>query len=248
MIQRGNLRTVIALSLALATELTVGLSFIPSAEAQFVPPNLGIPRTTAGGASRNGTQCVVGQTALTALVPSSKTSLTTKERPTFFLYLPKTTAQVAEFTLKDVNDKDIYRTTIPLMGQSGLVSFQLPEDAPTLAVGQAYQWYFNVICQPNDRLRDDFVTAWIQRVDPDRNLLSALTRASARQRPNVYAQAGIWQDTLIELTTLQKARPTDSTIRDEWNSLLRSVGLSQIPQIVGSAPIQQLPLGDSQKP
>lgn len=245
--QRGTLHTVIALSLALVTELTIGLNFTPAARAQFKPPNLGVPRTTAGGATRSGTYCVAEKTGLTALVPPSKISLTTQARPTFFLYLPKTTAQVAEFTLKDANEEDVYRTTIPLTGQSGLVSFQLPSTAPTLEVGKDYQWFFNVVCQPSDRLRDDFVTAWMRRVQPEESLVNALKNASARQRPNVYAQAGIWQDTLTTLTELRRIRPNDSTLSLEWNNLLRSVGLSQIPQAASGPPIGQLTMGSSPK-
>ncbi len=239
MTQKGSLQSAIALSLALVTELTIGLNFASSAQAQFKPPNLGTLKTTAGGATRSGT-CTMEKTALTALVPTSKLALTTEGRPTFFLYLPKNSAQSAEFTLKDADERDIYRTTIPLAGRSGLVSFQLPASAPALEKGKDYQWYFSVICQPSDRLRDDFVTAWIRRVDPNPDLVSTLKSVSARQRPNVYAQAGIWQDTLAALTELRRTRPTDATLSDEWNSLLKSVGLSQISQVAGSPAVDPL--------
>jgi hypothetical protein len=238
MTQKLSFQTVTIFSLALMAELALGLVLGTSAEAQFRPPNRGAPRTTAGGATRSGS-CITEKAALTALVPKSKLALTTEARPTFFLYLPKTNAQSAEFTLKDVDENDIYRTTIPLTGQSGAVSFQLPADAPALEVGKDYQWFFNVVCQPSDRLRDDFVTAWIQRVEPDQTLLSALNSAAPRQRPNIYAQAGIWQDTLAALTTLRRNRPSDPTLTEEWNSLLRSVGIEQVP---GGPPVGQLSL------
>ncbi len=239
MTHKGSLQSVIALSLALATGLTVGLTGSPSAQAQFRPPNLGTLKTTAGGATRSGT-CTTEKTALTALVPASKMALTTEKYPVFFLYLPKNNAQAAEFTLKDEADRDVYRTTIPLTGRSGVVSFQLPAEAPGLAVGKDYQWFFNVICQPTDRLRDDFVAAWIRRVEPNPDLSSTLKNAAARQIPNVYAQAGIWQDTLVALAKLRRDRPTDFTLNEEWSSLLKSQGLSQISRVAGSPSVNQL--------
>lgn len=186
------------------------------------------------------------KTALTALVPTdTRMSLTTQERPAFFLYLPRNNAQLAEFTLKDTSEKDVFRTTIPISNQSGLLSFQLPSNAPKLEAGKEYQWFFNVICQPSDRLRDDFITARIRRVQPDATLSTALRTASVRQRPNVFAQSGIWQDALAALTELRRTRPTDATLGDEWNSLLRSVGLTPIVQVAGGPPVGQLTLGST---
>jgi hypothetical protein len=244
MTQRGPSNLLAIVALTLVTELTLSLTLTAPAVAQFKPPNLGIPRTTAGGASRSGT-CLTEKTALTALVPDTpgRMSLTTQDRPTFFLYLPKTNAQLAEFTIKDVTEKDVFRTTIPISGKSGLLSFQLPNTAPPLEVGKDYQWFFNVICQPSDRLRDAFITAWVRRVNPDQSLTNALKAAAPRQRPNVYAQAGIWQDTLAALTELRQSRPTDTTLNGEWNSLLRSVGLSEISQVAGGPPVGQLTMG-----
>ncbi|MBW4578394.1 MAG: DUF928 domain-containing protein [Tildeniella nuda ZEHNDER 1965/U140] len=229
---------MIALSLTLAT-VAIGLSWASPTQAQFKPPNRGVPKTTAGGATRSGS-CIKERTPLTVLVPSSKIGLTTESHPTVFLYLPKTTAQAAEFVLKDVDDNDVYRTPIVLPGKPGVVSFRLPADAAPLEVGKDYQWFFNVVCQPNDRLRDDFVTAWIQRIEPNQSLTSALKTAVPRKRPNIYAQAGIWQDTLTTLSELRRTNPTDRTLTNEWSALLKSVGLGQIP---GDPTVGQLSLG-----
>lgn len=252
MTQKGSLKIATVLSLALMAELTIGLSLgTTSALAQFKPPNRGAPKTSVGGATRNTfckpdtQEAKIDKSVLTALVPASKLSLTTEARPSFFVHLPITIAQSAEFVLKDVDEKDVYRATIPLSGQRGIVRFQLPADAPELEVGKDYQWFFNVVCQPDDRLRDSFVTAWIQRVEPNSTLTNALKSAEPRQRPNIYAQAGIWQDTLTTLTELRRTRPSDPTLTDEWSSLLRSVGLGQIS---GGPPTGQLSLGSRPAP
>ena len=235
---KGLLQIGMAVSLALASELALGLNAAPSAQAQFKPPNLGAPRTTAGGAVRSGS-CLTEKMSLMALVPPTKIALTTEAHPTFFFYLPKTVAQSAEFVLKDVDDKDVYRAKVPL-SKTGLVSFRLPEDAPALEEGKDYQWYFNVICKPSDRLQDSFITAWVQRVKPNETLAQSLKTAATRQRPNLFAQAGIWQDTLTTLAELRRANPTDASLMSEWDALLKSQGLSQVAQASGGKPANPL--------
>lgn len=246
------------LLLPLLVGLSIGLSWGFPSQVQagpFKAPNIGTPTATAGGATRSGT-CVAGKTSLIALVPldekqpsvgnrtnndrhAGRIGLTTKERPTFFVYLPATNAQTAEFILKDVDEEDVYRTSIPLSGQQGVVAFQLPEDSPVLELNKDYQWYFNVICQPSDRLRDVFVTAWVRRVQPKESLLTALKNSNPRQHPIAYAQHGIWQDTLATLTELRQQRPSDATVTEEWNEFLKAVGLGKIP---GGPPKGQLSL------
>lgn len=240
---KGLLQIAMAVSLALASELALGLNVAPSAQAQFKPPNIGAPRTTAGGAIRSGS-CFAEKTPLKALVPPTNIGLTTESHPTFFLYLPKTVAQSAEFVLRDADQKDVYRAMVPLSGQSGLVSFRLPDDAPELQEGKEYEWFFNVICKPSDRLQDYFVTAWVQRVQPDEKLAESLKTVANRQRPNLFAQAGIWQDTLTVLTELRRGNPADSSLMNEWNELLKSQGLSQVSQVSGGKPANPLVVGN----
>lgn len=230
-----------AYCLTLVTGVVAAFSWGSASQAQFVPPNLGAPRTTAGGGGRwdtNSPSCIPGQKSR-ALVPFNKVGLTTEDRPTFFLYLSKTEAQLAEFMLQDMTKKSVYHATIPISGQPGIVSFQLPTDAPPLATNKDYQWYFKIICQPSDRSKDEFVAARIKRVEPDPTLLSRLKTSPLRQHPNIYAQAGIWQDTLATLNELRRTYPNDRTVIDEWQRLLKSVELGDIP---GEPPTKQLNL------
>lgn len=242
---KGLLQIGMAVSLALASELALGLNAAPSAQAQFKPPNLGAPRTTAGGAIRSGS-CVVEKTGLMALVPPTKIGLTTESHPTFFFYLPRTVAQSGEFVLKDADDKDVYRAKVPL-SKTGLVSFRLPEDAPELQEGKDYQWYFNVICKPSDRLQDTFISAWVQRVKPNEGLQQSLKTASSRQRMMEFAEAGIWQDTLAVLTELRRANPMDASLTKQWDEILASQGLSQVSQASEGKPANPLAVEKSEK-
>lgn len=213
---------------SLVTLIVASSCLMPAAQAQFKPPDRGAPTNTAGGATRGSSFCVTGKTPLTVLVPSSRIGLTVAARPTFFVYVPPTSAKTAEFVLQDDKDNDIYRTTVELTGTPGVVSLALPATAPALAVGKDYLWYFSIVCQPKDRLEDVFVSAWVQRVQPTKTVTDALKRASARDRPNVYAQASLWYDTLSSLAELRRSNPNDARLTSDWTQLLNFVGLNKV--------------------
>lgn len=193
----------------------------------FKPPKKGAPLVTAGGASRSF--CVTGKTPLTILTPNSNVGLTTTARPTFFLYVPKTVAKQAEFVIKDDKDNDVYRTTLELAQAPGVVSLSLPPTAPELQPNQNYRWFFSMICRPGDRLEDVFVSSWIQRVQPDKRLLGAINAAAPQGRPALYAEAGIWYDTLASLAQLRRTND-NADLSQQWANLLQSVGLNQISE------------------
>ena len=210
------------------TLMVVSNCLMPAAQAQFQPPDRGAPSTTAGGATRGSGFCVTSKMPMTVLVPSSRIGLTTKARPTFFVYIPPTSAKSAEFVLQDAQDNEIYRTTIELPSISGIVSLSLPETAPSLKVDQDYLWQFSVICQPNDRFKDVFVSAWVQRVKPTKTVTDTLKRVAPRDRPNVYAQASFWYDSLSSLAELRRSKPNDASLTRSWTQLLNSVGLNKV--------------------
>ncbi|MDX2098063.1 MAG: DUF928 domain-containing protein [Leptolyngbyaceae cyanobacterium bins.59] len=187
-------------------------------------PNVGV----VGGATRG--QCTTGKTPLMALIPSNRLGLTTETHPTFFLYVPETKATSAELVLKDIKNKDVYRTKVALTGVPGVVSVKLPQNAPALEVDKYYRWYFSMACQPDDRLEDVFVGAWVQRVAPDASLANSLRRARQRDLPRLYAENGIWHDSLAALALLREANPKDTRLAGSWRELLRSVGLNQVSE------------------
>ncbi|MEB3337918.1 MAG: DUF928 domain-containing protein, partial [Leptolyngbyaceae bacterium] len=177
-----------------------------------------------GGATRNF--CVAGNLPLATLTPPNRLGLTTGSRPTFYLHVPQTSAKSAELVIKDINNQDVYRTSFPLdRNTSGIMSVQLPESAPPLEVNQYYRWYFSLVCRPSDRLEDVFVSAWVQRIEPDRGLAQALQQTNVRQRASLYAENGVWYDALSSLVQLRRLNPNDPKVTTEWSEFLESVGL-----------------------
>ena len=209
----------------------------------FEPPaGEGMPSRTAGGGSRG--QCPnMAQginPPLMALVPAFATQpnskqtdikgLTMAATPTFFFYIPPIPATKAAFSLKDQNNNDIYQTNMAISDQQGIVSIEIPKDTPPLKVGQTYRWSFGVICNAENTTEPKvvFVTGEIKRTEPDASLTAKLQQAKPLEQAKIYAENGIWFESLATLAKLRQTQPTDSNLTQEWKQLLESVGLEAI--------------------
>ena len=166
-----------------------------TASVTFIPERKGTPQDSAGGASRDGGICPNDISELgTSVTPfqlATNHGFTIAERPTFFVYIPPTVAQEAVFILKDETEDYFYQKTVSLPNQSGLVSFKLPLDAPTLEIDKTYQWSFLLICGQSLRPDSPKVQGQIQRIQPDPVLISKLQPWSPVDRAAFYGEETI---------------------------------------------------------
>lgn len=231
-----------SLLIALALELALAPIFVNTAIAQSNTPNgesarrnriedqLPLPpqnpNSTTGGGRRDHGACRQdpqnSDQLLTALSPTTKSGLTLAERPTFFVYVPQTSAQFVEFSLLDRNNRGIYQTTFALTNTSGLVSFTLPPDAPPLEMDKDYTWSFALICDRQNRLEDRFVTGQVRRTSLDPSLKYQIESVAPKQRLALYQKASIWYETLSTLVELQRSQPNDPNLRAAWREILQS--------------------------
>lgn len=225
----GALALVLLLSSSLATwAQNTGLTSQQVA-VNWTPPNRGAPTQTEGAGTRDGGTCFEGETMpnppLTALMPINSLALTVAERPTFFVYIPPTSAPTAEFVLKDENEEDVYKTTLTLPGKSGIMMVSLPNTVKPLETGKTYRWYFDLVCNSGKRIFLDRLM--VERIIPSAALQSALLKTPGRDRPAVYAQNGLWYDTLSTLAQMYRSSPNDA-VSASWKQLLESAGLKEI--------------------
>lgn len=210
------------------------LSQSSQAKQAATPPNPGLPGRRQPASPRG--PCLSADKPLTALMPTTNLGLTISADPTFFFYVPQTTAQQGEFVLVDEeNYNKVYEKSLNITGKSGIISINLSssETLPSLKIGKKYHWYFSLICDPNDRAGDIYVDGWIQRVEPNPTLLGELKKAAPQDQAAVYSlykKYGLWQETLTTLAERRRSRPDDSVASAEWSTLLRSVGLGEITQ------------------
>ncbi|WP_421655075.1 DUF928 domain-containing protein [Leptothermofonsia sp. ETS-13] len=195
---------------------------------EYRPPKRGLPGRREGAGTR-GT-CMEGQKFLMPLTPIDGFSATTSNSPTFFWYVPPTSAQMAEFALLDGNDSQLYRTTIALPGTAGVVSYTVPEKVTTsvLKTGQDFYWQFTIVCDPGQPSRNPFVEGVVQRIQPSKELVSQLKKApTAYSRATIYASSGVWQDAIATLAQQRCTNPKDSSSLTSWFTLLQSVQLQE---------------------
>lgn len=248
MTKTKNLISVSLFSIALSLELAIVPGFLTKVQAQsnstnqsqvipdqsvasvtFDPPAGDRPDDTAGGASR-GEGCPqesVG-VCVVPLMPNTKNGLTIAERPTFFVYVPQTSAKEIFFGLIDENNNNYYQTKIPLDGKSGILRFQLPDNAPALEAGKNYRWTFIIIGDQGLRADSRGVEGNIQRVVANPTLVSQLQNKSLVQQAALYGKNGIWYETLTSLAEARKSNPNDDKLLVTWQNLLNSVGLNAI--------------------
>ncbi|MEM6611138.1 MAG: DUF928 domain-containing protein [Cyanobacteria bacterium P01_C01_bin.72] len=197
----------------------------------FEPPQGNRPEESVGGASR-GDQCPTDSMdqslSLTPLLPVGSRSLTMESHPTLLVYIPKTSAKTALFSIRDANEDYDYLTKMTISDRAGIVSLTIPDDAPALDVNQEYQWSLSLLC--DNKLRPDSPVAQgdIMRVATDNSLIDQLGHADLLESAVIYGKAGLWDETISSLAELKSINPTDQDISDNWEGLLTSVGLENV--------------------
>jgi hypothetical protein len=233
--------------LAIATICEIGIfsAFLSGASAQtFEPPTSNpAPTSTIGGGRRGSDgQCLKDQNIqprtdknkklleqqLIPLLPPNKFGLTVSSNPTFFAYVPKTSAIAVEFTLENHQGKGIARKRLALTSTPQIVNVQF-EKTP-LEIGKDYKWLISVVCETGDP-EDAFSEGIIRRIQPEPTLLRKLEKASAIERVHIYAKFGIWHEAIADLANLRLSQPNNTDLKASWQTLLKSSSLEPIANV-----------------
>ena len=183
----------------------------------------GAPVTTGGGGTRgSGSSCLKtknGELSLNALTPNfSNVATTASANPTFYYYLPETSANLAEFVITDLNQATVYQTTVKLPAQSGIMKIKAMPKVP-LSADQYYQWSLKIVCDSQHRDQDLILEGVLEYQNLDK---TALSSDDPMKKAQFYANQGIWLETLDSVAQIRATSPTD------WTELLQSVGLEGI--------------------
>lgn len=192
-----------------------------------------------GGTGSRG-DCLTNGMPLTPLAPASNMGLTVNEYPTFWFYVPYKPDQAisGEFSLQDEQNNDVYRTPFTLPETPGIVSISLPSTKAPLKIDNSYRWYFKLYCplqKSSESSSPAFVQGWVRRVSlNDLNYHNIGTQLKAGKTPldriALYAENGIWHETLTGLAELRLNKPQDVTLDNAWADLLKTVGLEKLFQ------------------
>ena len=199
-------------------------------------PNLSAPGNRESGSTRS-TTCIDPSDRLVALIPETNYGLTQSGHPTFYFYLPTTTAEQLKFVLlNSATNELVYEGRFRLAGTGGIASVSLPDNGvqQALAVNEDYVWYLAIVCDETDPSADIVTEAYVRRVEA----LDLTVETPAADLPALYAEAGLWYDALAAAAD---RRTTDSPAA--WNALLDAVALNDFIAIEllteDAAPVEQ---------
>jgi Domain of Unknown Function (DUF928) len=214
---------------ALAAIASLTMFPLPSQSLEFPPStNRGAPARTAGGGVRGETCTSATRNAFTVLMPENNISTTAAGSATLFFYVPEVKSKAAELLLIDEEGNDVYTTTVTLPNSSGIIQVSLPEKTetgqPLIALNKDYTWRFAIVCDEKDRTRDLPLDGTVRRVSLQPAVQTALQQAKTDplKQAEVYAKAGIWQETLMVAASMRQKNP------QAWSGLMKSVKLEPL--------------------
>lgn len=234
-INMKNQRISLLTSTLLLTSWSLSV-VLPGNTVTFSTPKgaSGAPRQeTTGGATRNNGAClsnaIASKDTVTPLVPNTRLGLTVSERPTFFVYVPQTTAKEATFTLQDASQNLVYRTKVALKETGGVIRITVPETVKALEMDNDYRWVVEIHCIADLDPDNPFAEGWVRRTSVNTNLAGKLeTAKTSLERAVAYSQEGIWYEALANMADALRSQPQDSNRIKSWQELLTSVGLQAI--------------------
>ncbi|MDJ0599081.1 MAG: DUF928 domain-containing protein [Crocosphaera sp.] len=190
--------------------------------------NRGAPKKSAGGGTRSDDETCLSneenEPPLVALMPNRENKAkTATNTPTFYGYIPTTTATQGEFVLVDQSNNEVYYTQFLLPSTPGIIKLEIPETV-ALIPGN-YTWSLMVICDSRYRNRDKYVEGSLEYVIPTEQLENQIKDKPSLEKAEVYANASLWFETLDTVAKIKEESP------QEWQELLTSVGLEILAEV-----------------
>lgn len=190
--------------------------------------NRGAPKNTTGGGTRSDDQtCLTNEDnepPLVTLMPNRENKAkTATDTPTFYTYIPTTTATQGEFVLVNADNKEVYYTQFPLPTRPGIIALKIPKTV-ALQPGD-YTWSLMVICDSRYRNRDKYVTGSVEYLGLTPELERAMKSKPSLEQAQLYATSRFWFETLETVAQIKQENP------QEWQELLESVGLEMLVDI-----------------
>ncbi len=204
---------------------------------RFVPPADKSTLRSQGSGSR-GCEDSLQENLVTLLIPSKDyIGQTVSGHPTFFWHLSQPVSVPMKFTLREPGvAKPLYVKQVD-SPKVGTIQIKLPKDLPELVSGRKYGWSVTLECNPRRPSANPYFYSWIERVPAtpvlEQQLAAATSQTSSppetlRKRALIYAQAGLWYNSLADISTAVTANPNNSSLQEDFLDLLAQVGLTEV--------------------
>ncbi len=224
--------------------------YIPETDGQQKPPAI---RTVNPAQPLS----VIAQGGVVAIAPGS--SFTSLALPTFLVYVHGKLEQrrantpigdgepitTAEFTLRRrefpsiqgnqhvSNAGYLYSATTALPARPAIICLSLSalDSTQGLESGVAYCWQFDLQETQDANYGQRHVSALVQRVALEPELLQQLEQAMPLQQALLYAKHHLWYDAVAIMAEQLSADPDDPSLRSVWQQILQAIGLESFADV-----------------
>ena len=246
---RLNLLLTSGLALATLQVFIPTVTAVPTLPAQaggsvqYQPPKRNTPQRTEGTGVRSsvGFQCATSPAPLfiATIAPTTHVGETIAARPTLYAYFTGTEA--IEVRVRPVGSLKPLWKQVMMPPQPGFVAIPYPGDAPELAIGKAYQWSVEVVCDPKRPARNQgYTLASLTRVEAAAHLTALLEKATtAIDKAQVYANQSLWYEAIDTLASASLSNPKDAALRNQLIELLEQGGLTKAAKQARDAQLGQ---------
>ena len=161
---------------------------------------------------------------LTVLAPE-RVGLTTKEQPALYWFQSKLTSNRCELVITEKKaEKPLIEARFEAVA-GGVHRVRLADFGIRLEEGVEYRWSVAIVVDPDNRSRDVIASGAIKRIVAPEKLRQRLQDAPAAELPYIYADEGVWYDSLDSLCALVDAQPKDAKLYEIRAVYFMQVGL-----------------------
>jgi hypothetical protein len=157
--------------------------------------------------------------------------LTAHDQPALYWFVSETVTNPieVEVTLMEANGvKPIMKVKLPPPIGPGIQRVNLADHGVHLAAGAQYEWSVSLVLDPKRRSRDIVVSGGIERVNTEQAVDLPADKTPSQNMVVHYANAGLWYDAIMSVSSLIEASPTDQSLHQQRADLLDTVGLKEV--------------------
>lgn len=161
-------------------------------------------------------------------MPQTYYGTTVSQRAEILVYIPRTQALEAVFSLKDTEGNTLHEMEVPISGRAEVISIKVPT---LLTVDKNYQWFLALKIDGQLSTRTPYVDGWIKRIRPNQEITASMQQGDLLKQAEAFGKHGVWYDCVATLAKLKAAQPNNPTLNKHWSELLESVKLQQIDRV-----------------
>lgn len=209
--------------------LGLALGLVPVVSAQmargpiYKAPHPNAPKVRVDGHVRGSDDALL---TLTVLAPEH-VGQTTKEQPVLFWYQSKANRTRFELTIcESKKPEPVLEVKFDTAPHDGIQSLRLSDYKITLLLGVEYRWSVAMVLDEVNRSKDVVASGVIKRVEEPATLKKRLAAADEGDAACIYADEGMWYDSLEALSKLIDKQPLAKNLREQRALYFMQAGLS----------------------